>query len=376
MACNHSNFVFQAYYPGQVISGSIQMTLTEPKWYQYVAVHLEGKGRVHWTESHTTGTGDDQRTETRHYSANETYADLSVVVWGNKEAPQPTRIDPGTFNFPFQLTIPPHCPPTFGSVTGKIVYKLFGIISSQVSEYKIESPLIISALIDLNQQPNLLEPINQSAVKNITTCCCCNAGEAQLSLKMPRSGFCVVQERIPVTFECRNGSSRQISARVEVAQSIIYNARGHHKSGNESIGNFSCQIQPSGSDTKSVEFELPPSIILGFTSQIITVSHSVRLWINHSWEAFGGIFATPPISIPVVIGNVPFHGTQQPLPFSSTQPPAAAPSSLQQPSYPPQGTVVPLVAMPEPSVVETPPNAELQSQAPPTYRAVISGEKF
>ena len=47
--------------------------------------------------------------------------------------------------------------------------------------------------------------------------------------------------------------------------------------------------------------------------------------------------------------------------------PAAAPLSLQQqPGSPPQ----------EPSVVETPPNAELQSQAPPTYQAVISGEKF
>ena len=28
------------------------------------------------------------------------------------------------------------------------------------------------------------------------------------------------------------------------------------------------------------------------------------------------------------------------------------------------------------SVVETPPNAGLQSQAPPTYLAVVSGEKF
>ena len=386
------------YYPGQVISGSIQMTLTEPKWYQYVAVHLEGKGRVHWTESHTTGTGDDQRTETRHYSANETYADLLVVVWGNKGAPQPMQINPGTFNFPFELTIPPQCPPTFNTFTGNIDYKLYGIVSSQVSEYKIETPLVISNLIDLNQQPHLLEPSNQSAVKNITVCCCCNAGEAQLTLTMPKTGFCVVQERIPVTVECRNGSSRQITARVEVAQTIVYNARGHHKHGHDTIGNFSCQIPPSGNETKSIEFDLPPSIFLGFTTEIITVSHSVRLWISHSLEAFGGLFAVPPISVPVVIGNVPFHGTgQPPLPPSSThdQPSAAVPPSLQQqqpgyppqgpgmppvampqPGYPPQGPGVPPVAMPQPSVVETPPNAELQSQAPPAYKAVVSGEKF
>ena len=53
---------------------------------------------------------------------------------------------------------------------------------------------------------------------------------------------------------------------------------------------------------------------------------------------------------------------------------AAAPPS-QQPGYPPpQGPGVPQpVAMPQP---EIPPNAELQSKAPPAYQAVVSGEKF
>jgi hypothetical protein len=236
------------------------MTLTEPKWYQYVAVHLEGKGSVHWTESHSTGTGDDRRTETRHYSANETYADLSIVVWGNKEAPQPIKIDAGTFNFPFELTIPPQSPPTLEKFIGNIKYKLYGIISSQVREYKIETPLVISSLMDLNQQPHLLEPINQSSVKNITVCWCCNAGEAQLTLTMPKAGFCVKQERIPVTVECKNGSSRQITARVDVGQTIEYKARGSHNRDYNKIGNFSFQVPPSSSDTKSVEFDLLPSL--------------------------------------------------------------------------------------------------------------------
>ena len=75
---------------------------------------------------------------------------------------------------------------------------------------------------------------------------------------------------------------------------------------------------------------------------------------------------------------MPFHGAghaQPPLPFSSTQPSAAAPPS-QQPGYPPppQGPGVPQpVTMPQP---EIPPNAELQSEAPPAYRAVVSDEKF
>ena len=91
-----------------MISGSIQITLTEPKWYHYVAVCLHGKGKVRWTGS--------------HYE-DETYADLSVAVWGNKEAPQPTKIDSGTFDFLFELAIPAQCPPTFNTFTGDIEYK-------------------------------------------------------------------------------------------------------------------------------------------------------------------------------------------------------------------------------------------------------------
>ena len=196
---------------------------------------------------------------------------------------------------------------------------------------------------------------------------------------MPKAGFCVVQERIPITVECRNGSSRQIRARVEVGQTIHYKASGSRTIDYDRIGNFSFQISPSSSDTKSAEFDLPTSLILDFTTEIITISHSMILRITHSMGIFGELFGTLPISVPFVIGNVPFHGTgQPPLPPSPTQLSAAAAPPSQQPGYPPpQGPGVPQPAViPQPSVVDTPPNAELQSQAPPTYNAVISGENF
>ena len=51
------------------------------------------------------------------------HMDLSVAVWGNKETPQPTKIDSGTFDFPFELAIPAQCPPTFNTFTGDIECK-------------------------------------------------------------------------------------------------------------------------------------------------------------------------------------------------------------------------------------------------------------
>ncbi len=34
-----------------------------------IKVKFEGKSRVHWTEQHHTGTGENRRSETRHYTS-------------------------------------------------------------------------------------------------------------------------------------------------------------------------------------------------------------------------------------------------------------------------------------------------------------------
>ena len=337
-----------------------------------MGVGLEGIGKVRWTETHTSGTGNNRSTTTHAYTDNETYVDLIYIVWGNKEAPQPTKLDPGTFTFPFQFTIPADCPPTFTTQTGQINYQLYGVISSQVNEYKIETPLTVNRLIDLNQQPNLLEPVEQSTVKDITVCCCCKSGSAHITFKIPKAGYCVIQEKIPITFECTNGSSREISVRVELAQSTVYSARGHVRRSNDTIGNFACQIRPSEDETKSVEFDLPQTIQLAFSSRIINVAHAINVWITHSLDV--NFLAHPPISVPITIGNVPFHGQQttvldpaQPIPAGNPSPMGVLPPS-NVPGYPPQGPAGPEgpvqpLATPEPSTVHAtaPPITELQN---------------
>lgn len=37
---------------------------------------------MHWTESHTTGTGEDRKTETEHYSATENLFEQAIIVHG------------------------------------------------------------------------------------------------------------------------------------------------------------------------------------------------------------------------------------------------------------------------------------------------------
>ena len=328
----------QVYYPGQSVSGSLQLVLKEPKWYQYAAVSLTGKGKVSWTESHTVRRGNYRVQQTERYSDKKTYADMFIVIWGDKNASQPVKVDSGTSNFSFQFTIPAHCPPTFNSIIGKIGYQLFGIIASQVKEYKVETPLIIRPLVDLNSQPHLLQPFNETKTKNIMKCCCCcDTGEAEVTFKMPRTGFCLKQDQIPIVIECMNGSSEEISLDVEVSQITTYKANGHTRIEVNNANIFFCNIPASTltSDTKSANPDIPKSIILGFKSKMIEISHFIVLSVSRaslcSWPS-------DIIEIPVVIGNVPFRNDEA----NTAQPPTVAAGSGDEPTNASESPQTPL----------------------------------
>lgn len=308
------------------------MVLKESKSYKYISVELKGKEKVKWTETRTTGAGENQQTETIEYSEKEKCVDQSVVVWGNKEASEPSDINAGTFEFPFQFTVPSSCPPTFKTDTGEIKYRLLGEISKTGKDHKVKTPLTMSSCVDLNKQPELSQQVQKSTVKEIITCCCFSAGETDITFKMPRTGFCIVKDRIPVTVECRNGSTKTVTLRIELVQKIVYVADGHRKFDNKTIGKFTHELQASTTETKSFEFDLPSSIIVGLSGKVITVSHNVNLWVDHSWD-LGGIFEEPPISVPVVIGNIilnPSSSTDDQT--SSAYPPSTGESGL---AYPP-----------------------------------------
>ena len=49
---------------------------------QGIRLRFEGKAHVHWTETRTTGTGKDSRTETVDYSAHEQYFKQDVLMFG------------------------------------------------------------------------------------------------------------------------------------------------------------------------------------------------------------------------------------------------------------------------------------------------------
>ena len=277
----------------------------EPKWYQYVSVGLEGKGTIHLPNS-------------KYQSDEETYVDQIVIVWGNKDVPQPTRLDPGMFNFPFQFTIPADCPPTYNGCYGKIHYRLYGIVSSQVNQYMIETTLIINYLLDFNLQPHLLLPVERVCVIDVYPMCCfcCKSGEAEITFKMQKTGFCVGQQ-IQVTFEYRNGGSCPITVCIDVNQKSVYVDRGRRDElkFEYRVKRSSHQIPASGYGTSSVEIDLhsvAPAIAID--TRIFKVTYNVSFMVVESHRMLmenAGMYSIPTpvppqVIVPITFGNVPF----------------------------------------------------------------------
>lgn len=301
------------------------MTLDEAKSFKYIEVTLHGQGHVHWTETRTTGTGENRRTETISYTSNETYVQQKSVLWNSEQTPH-GKIGPGSYSFQFQFIIPPQCPSSFRGSVGYIHYHLLGRIGTGLFrfDHRIEAPIQVSQLIDINQ-PQFQVPVRQTQRKQVG-CFCCAAGDIEYTVDLPRNGFCINGDHIPLSVVVDNGSSRQITLRAEITRLVTYYAQGHRRYDRNVIQLVESEpILPRTTHTwTTANFVVPgvePSIS---TSHIIFLEYAIKV------SAVIPYSINPSVTVPVILGNVPFQGsvegpvTAPVIDFSGYPPPDSA----------------------------------------------------
>ena len=285
------------------MTGSMELNLTEAKSYKYIKVRLYGHAHVHWTETRTTGAGNNQRTETISYTANETYVEQTAVLWDSEQTLH-GKIGPGSYRFQFQFTIPVDCPSSFQGSVGYIQYHVLGRIGTGLFRFdrRINAPIQVCQIIDINQ-PQLLAPVRQAQHKQVG-CLCCVSGNIEFTISLPRTGFCINGDHIPLFVEVVNGSGRSITMRAEISKLVTFYARGKRRFNGSTIALVcSGSILPHSSDNwKPENFIVPtvePSIA---TSRIITVEYTLKVWAVVPYAI------NPSVKIPILLGNVPYQG--------------------------------------------------------------------
>ena len=310
------------YFTGGTVSGTVTAVNDEPKDYKAIQVRIVGAANVHWSEER--GTGDDRHTV--HYSSHETYIDTFVNVW-DRNAVAGGKFPPGTFHFPFTLQLGSgNLPPSFNGTVGHIKYMIEARVMKDgifKRDTRCEAYINVASIVPINN-PNLLQP-KAGQVSKTLCCLCCASGPINITATVPRTGFCIQKDGIPVEVSVENGSSRDIRQIVACIHQVgHYTAQGHHRYSNVIVNRVASEPVRGHNST----VWRPPPIAVPNTTPtllncgIIQVNYILRVSASIS----GAI--NPGIDIPIVLGNVPLQGGTEAGGFPQ---PSAGPAGGYQP---------------------------------------------
>ena len=166
-----------------VIKGQLVINLSSPINFQKIKIELVGSGTVKWTEERGTRSRNNYRIIT--YSNQETYVKKETVLHNGPSLPQ------GIHYLPFSFQLPPNMPNSFESDIGQVWYsedwcgirnieRDIGQVRYSVKaiidrDHKVEQPLMVKSILDLNMHPSAKHEGNSRDHKRLC-CFCCKSG--------------------------------------------------------------------------------------------------------------------------------------------------------------------------------------------------------
>ena len=338
------------YFPGMTVTGTVFAVSDEPKDYKAIQVKIIGFAHVHWSE--TSGTGENRRTH--YYTSHEDYLNTFIRVWDKDTSAGGGQFPAGSYQFPFSLTlIGNNLPASYDGTVGEIKYKIEARVIKDgllKRDTICETTIKVVNVVEINR-PDLLQPKSMEVQK--TLCClCCASGPIVITARTPRTGYCILQDSIPVEVSVENGSSREVRQIVaSIHKMVHYTAQGHHRYDSLDVATIASEPVPAHNTT----VWQPPPLVVPATSAtsincgILQVNYFLRVKAAISWAI------NPTIDIPLVLGNVPLPGTEaSPQP---TMPPLQGLGLVPPPQPQPGG--IPYAMPPQPMPQPFPPPASI-----------------
>uniref|UniRef100_A0A0L8H2D9 Arrestin C-terminal-like domain-containing protein n=1 Tax=Octopus bimaculoides TaxID=37653 RepID=A0A0L8H2D9_OCTBM len=363
----HFNNPSRVYYGGQRLNGFVQIVLNEPMKVRGVRLELKGESRVHWTERHSTGSGKNRSTTTRHYSAHENYFDYTVILYGSGPVMGANQVilNGGEHHYPFEFMLPYNIPSSYEGGTGYVRYYVKAIMDKPWKfDHKCKVPFTVITVLDLNQTPNALQPIQQQGTKHFC-CCCCKSGPLSAHVNLYRTGY-VSGEKILINAEICNMSNRDItSSKASLDMVISFHATTKTKTVHQHVASvMQGGIQPGESDYwNQVALLIPP---LPPSHLIYCNIIDIRYILTFSVSASMAVSLKLPMEI--IIGTIPLATYMPPAPSAGLP----APSQYNAGGYATQyGSLLPNTSYPEPSAI---PEGAGASATPPAYEECVFGK--
>ncbi|XP_041373505.1 arrestin domain-containing protein 3-like [Gigantopelta aegis] len=372
------------YLAGQVVQGHVTVELNEEMKMRGIRLKFKGHARVHWSETHSTGSGKNRRTHTKHYSASEDYFDSEILLFGRwpKQEGQDFLHPVGRHSYPFAFQLPPNLPSSFEGAHGFVRYHFDGVIDKPWKfDHKTKAAFTVISHLDLNQDPSALQPLQGQNSK--TLCClCCASGPISAVFRLDRRGY-VPGEAISINAEVDNKSNRQMdSSFVSLNLVTIFHATTKSRTVSRQVAKISHGlIEPGDTDIwvanrdRLVLPPLPPSYLRGCT--IIDIQYILEFHVDPSGPSFDLI-----VPLEVLVGTVPLYSiVQQNPPMFPPQPnlpflPPPMPAEVPGPSTGFEKSYRPSEEVPQAPFHAAGPSvsSDIPNMPPPSYSECVFGK--
>ena len=295
----------KVFYPGSIVSGRVNLQTSDQKKLRGIYLTLVGRAYVHWSETHSSGTGQNRRTTTVHYREEEPYFNLRVNLWGGDGGEH--FLQPGNYQFPFSFKLPEVSLPTsHEGGTGHVRYWLEARMDRPWKfDHVTKRAFTILERVDLNLGREDLALPRRGENQKTLGFLCCKTGPLTLTASTDRGGYCP-GENILVTAHVGNDTNKEMRRlKATLYRHVVYYARGRTRTRNDVVsqmqtndpiparGNFEWNQQP---------LPIPASPPSSHTCRIIHTDYMLDI------EVVVPTFSINlHLGIPIVIGTDPLR---------------------------------------------------------------------
>ncbi|CAJ0581039.1 unnamed protein product, partial [Mesorhabditis spiculigera] len=380
------------YRPGEFVSGTAILRLTEPCTARVVTIKLRGFAKTRWEYRRSSRRHDHTSySHTDRYGGDIDIARQEVVVWSDQQS---EKIPAGMHQFKFQFQLPPSCLPSFEGEYGQVRYRLHAEVDRPWRfDHDCHLTFTVTTPCDLNLYPELKEPAFHIVCEK-TGLPLFRRGDVGVEVYMPKKGF-VPGETIPVRITIKNESSKDME-KVTLTLREYADYAGYYGADNQFPVNALFSAAATGDSLKeqrrnvaSVDFKLNmaahaegsfdfglqiPPVVASFQCALIRVYYMLRIEV----ETSATFNSTVKLKMPVVIGTLPFR-ENFPLPAVNT---AGYPNHVipnPQPTQQPGFVRDAPEFAPQPTTAPTAPPMEYSGpsapgvDAPPSYAESVFG---
>ncbi|KAG5679990.1 hypothetical protein PVAND_009524 [Polypedilum vanderplanki] len=286
------------YYPGQNISGTVDLRVTETiKKARGLRLLIEGKSTCEWSESAGKST--------RKFRGEEIHLQIIKYLFGDKDD-DPMEIPAGIHCYKFSFQLPADLPYSVEGEFGNIRYKVEATLDIPWSliDTNDKVSFVVARNEDLNQFPDLRLA---QEIEEIKKFCwgICDSNPLIIKVRLPKTGY-GLGENIIMTIEYNNMSKHNVErTEITLSRKDKFICSDPVKKDRSTKTRITATIAKGVSRNSSIRFEHAleiPQILMTTNrrySQVFQITYELKIVV-----VTDGCSSSPVLKMPITIGTV------------------------------------------------------------------------